>query len=67
MEDKSKRLYRVFGWAAALAAVLQIIGLIRYVSRLPGDWLGIGLYVVTILAFVAASAGFFIQARKQRS
>jgi len=62
--EKNKRLYPVFGWAAAIAAVLQTAGLIRYINRLPNDWVGISLYVVTILAFVGISAGAFIQARK---
>jgi hypothetical protein len=62
---EEKRLYAVFGWAAALAVVLQTIGLIRYANRLPDDWLGISLYIITILAFAAISAGAFIQARQQ--
>jgi hypothetical protein len=62
--DKNKRLYPVFGWTAALAAVLQTAGLIRYINRLPNDWVGISLYIVTILAFAGISAGAFIQARK---
>jgi hypothetical protein len=62
--DKNKRLYPIFGWAAALATVLQTAGLVRYISRLPNDWVGISLYIVTILAFAGISAGAFIQARK---
>ena len=62
--DKNKRLNPVFGWAAALAAILQTAGLIRYINRLPNDWVGISLYIVTILAFAGISAGAFIQARK---
>lgn len=62
--DKNKRLNTVFGWAAALAAVLQTAGLIRYINRLPNDWVGISLYIVTILAFTGISAGAFIQSRK---
>ena len=63
MEAKNPRNLRIFGWIAAIAAVLQTIGLIRYVNRLPDDWIGITLYVITLLAFIAVSIGAFIQAR----
>jgi len=56
MRSKNPRNLRIFGWSAAVAAVLQTIGLIRYVNRLPDDWIGI-----TLLAFIAVSAGAFIQ------
>jgi hypothetical protein len=49
-----------------LAAVFQAIGLFRYVTRLPGDWIGIGLYVVTIVAFAAISIGSFLQDRSRQ-
>jgi hypothetical protein len=39
----------VFGYLIGMA--IQVAGLIRYVDRLPNDWAGIGLYVVTILFF----------------
>lgn len=64
MNRKNPRNFRVFGWLAALAALLQTIGLIRYINQLPDDWIGIALYTITLLAFIAASAGAFIQARK---
>lgn len=62
--NEAKRL-RVFGWSAAVAAVLQSIGLIRYINRLPDDRIGITIYAVTLIAFVLASIGSFIQARKK--
>ena len=37
--------------AATVAAGLQIIGLVRYTGRLPGDTVGIFLYTVTLFAF----------------
>ena len=37
--------------SAVTACILQIIGLILYVGRLPEDWVGIGLYGATIFAF----------------
>jgi hypothetical protein len=42
----------------AITALVQIFGLVRYLNRLPEDWLGIGLYVETIVALVIASFGF---------
>jgi len=64
MNNGNQYNFRIFGWLAALAALLQAIGLIRYVNRLPEDWIGIMLYTITLLAFTAASVGAFIQARK---
>ena len=64
MNNQNPRNLRIFGWIAALAALLQTIGLIRYINRLPEDWVGITLYAITLFAFIAASAGAFIQARK---
>ena len=67
MSTKEARRLGLFGWSAAIAAILQTVGLIRYVSRLPDDWVGITLYVVTLLAFIAVSIGSFIQAGQNRS
>lgn len=36
--------------------VFQVAALVRYWSRLPGDWLGIGLYFATILLTGLAGA-----------
>jgi len=51
--------------ASLLACILQIIGLIRYLGRLPEDVTGIVLYGVTIAAFLVAAIGFFVQWRKR--
>jgi len=51
---------------SAAACVFQIIGLIRYLGRMPDDWLGIALYIVTIAAFTVGALGFFIQYRKNK-
>jgi len=67
MNTKDLRRYRRVGWFAVVAAILQTIGLIRYIDRLPDDWVGITLYVVTLLAFIAVSIGSFIQAGQNRS
>ena len=64
MNRKNSLIFRILGWLAALAALLQAIGMIRYINRLPDDWVGITLYVITLLAFIVASAGAFIQAHK---
>jgi hypothetical protein len=53
------------GWSAAIAAILQTVGSLRYISRLPEDWIGIAIYTVTLVAFIAVSIGSFIQARQR--
>ena len=65
MSTKEARRFRLFGWSAAIAATLQTVGLIRYVSRLPDDWVGITIYTITLIAFIAVSIGSFIQARQK--
>ena len=39
---------------------------INYFGRLPYDWVGIGLSIVTIVAFAIGVIGFYIQWRKQK-
>jgi hypothetical protein len=54
-------------WLAAgavLACILQVIGLLRYASRLPDDWAGITLYIVTIVSFALLALGFILQTRQ---
>jgi len=65
-QDKPKRSLTL-AVAAAIACVLQIIALTRYVRRLPDDWVGIVLYVVTTVAFALAAFGFFFQWKKGKS
>lgn len=65
MKLKEIKRFRLFGWLAAIAAIYQMIGLIRYINRLPGDWIGIALYAITLVAFVLVSIGSFIQARQK--
>lgn len=50
--------------AAVLACIFQVIGLVRYVSRLPDDWVGITLYAVSIAAFALVALGFYLQTRR---
>lgn len=63
--DRTRNL--IFAWAGLIAGVLQLIGLLRYVDRLPDDWIGIALYVITILAFAALSFFGFSQLYSARS
>jgi len=46
---------------SAVACLLQVVGLVRYLGRLPGDGVGIALYVVTIVAFGIGAVGFYLQ------
>ena len=50
---------------AAVACVLQIVGLIRYLQRLTDDWIGIGLYMATTIAFALAAHGFHAQWKRK--
>ena len=34
-----------------IVLVFQIVGTVRYIMRLPNDWLGIGLYLITVILF----------------
>jgi len=59
------------GWllAAVTLSVASIISWVDfglYVSRLPGDGVGIGLNAVIALIFTFAAAGFYIQWNKVR-
>lgn len=57
--DRTRNL--IFGWGGLIAAILQVIGLLRYIDRLPDDWIGIALYVISILAFSVLSFFGFSQ------
>lgn len=46
--------------------ILQAIGTARYVSRLPSDWVGIGLYIVTTVSFAIVAIGFYAGWMKER-
>jgi hypothetical protein len=64
MKTTKLRNMLIGGIGSAVACILQIIGLVRYVGRLPDDWVGIGLYIATIVAFAVAAFGFYAQAQK---
>ncbi|MFC1957532.1 hypothetical protein ACFLX0_01785 [Chloroflexota bacterium] len=62
---KSVKNPLIMSVAAAVACILQVIGLVRYIGRLPEDCIGIGLFSFTAIAFAIVSIGFLIQWRKQ--
>ena len=64
---KSVKNPLIMAVAGFIAFILQIIGLIRYIGRLPEGYVGIILFSITAVAFAIVSIGFFIQWRKQVS
>ncbi|MBN2411144.1 hypothetical protein JXQ31_05575 [candidate division KSB1 bacterium] len=66
MKCVNPRILKIIACCAALACLLQIYALCRYINHLPDDRLGIGLYIITIYAFAALSIGFFVRAKKQK-
>ena len=65
MTKKEIKRFQFFGWITTIAGFFQAVGLIRYINRLPDDWIGISLYAITLVAFVLVSIGSFIQARQK--
>ncbi|MFC1951478.1 hypothetical protein ACFLYI_00350 [Chloroflexota bacterium] len=57
----------IMSTSATIAFCLQVIGLVRYIQRLPDDWIGISLYSITTIAFAAAAVGFFVSKRQAAS
>ena len=51
---------------SVIACLFQLIGLVRYLGRLPDDRVGIALYIVSIVAFALGAFGFYIQWRKSK-
>jgi hypothetical protein len=51
---------------SAFAFLLQSIGTVRYVWRLPDDWVGIGLYLTTAVLFAVIAVGFYGKWRSER-
>jgi len=54
-------LISVFG----LALIFQIVSAVRYIIRLPNDWLGISLYLITIILFSIVLTLLFIKTKNQ--
>ena len=65
MNTKDSQRFRLIGWSAIIAATLQTVSLTRYINRLPEDWIGITLYIITLIAFIAVSFGSLIQAQQK--
>jgi len=63
---KNPRGYLFAALCSAVAFLLQVIGTIRYISRLPDDWVGIGLYVTTAVLFAVIAVGFCGKWRSER-
>ena len=66
MKPRRSRTTFLVGVLSAVACALQTTGLVRYVRRLPGDRLGIILYIITIVAFALVSVEHFARWRKER-
>ena len=49
-----------------LATVLEGVGIMRYMQRVPDDNVGITLFVVTMVAFALGAVGFFFKWVKER-
>lgn len=47
------------------ALLVQVFGTIRYIIRLPNDWLGIGLYLITIILFSITFGVLLIRIKNQ--
>jgi hypothetical protein len=41
--------------------LFQIVSLLRYLERLPGDQLGVGMHIATIILFAVAAILFYIR------
>lgn len=66
MKNGKPTVYLIAGACMSVAAVLQAVGLARYVGRLPDDWVGIGLYIAALVGFAIAALGFFIQWNREK-
>ncbi|MFN2199269.1 MAG: hypothetical protein ACK2UW_24340 [Anaerolineales bacterium] len=64
MDKNSRDGCLILAWCGLLGALLQTMGLVRYALRTPQvispqDWVGLSLYVLSIVAFAfLALAGF---------
>ncbi len=58
--SEPKRMVFISGLWVTVAAT-QFAALLRYTTRLPGDWLGVALYVLTIVAASLAATLCFIR------
>ena len=47
----------------AIGFIFQLYGTIRYIGRLPDDYIGIAIYSATTVFFAIAAIGFFANYR----
>jgi len=66
ISEMMRKRYVTMAISASIACILQAIGLYRYINRLPDDWLGIGLFITTLIIFAIAAIGFFMKWRKTK-
>jgi uncharacterized membrane protein len=75
MEDQNgirkMKMQKSSGWLfaavfAAIAFILEAVGAARYVSRLPDDWVGVGLHITASLLFAIAALGFYFKWTQER-
>jgi hypothetical protein len=60
MSPKLSERYPVLAISLTVACILQIIGTMRYIGRLPDDTFGVVLYIITcILYAVLATVHYF--------
>jgi len=57
--DKSKS-WLIGAICFAIGFIFQLYGTIRYVGRLPDDYIGIVIYSATTVFFAIAATGFLI-------
>ena len=50
----------------SIAFVFEALGAARYISRLPEDWVGVGLYVSASVLLAVAAFGFYIKWTRER-
>ena len=50
----------------AFVCLFEIVSLLRYLERLPGDRLGVGMHIVGIALFALAAILFYIQWRREK-
>ena len=63
MKSRTSKAFLIASVCLAVACVLQAVGLARYVSRLPDDYVGIGLYSIALVAFAIGAMGFYLRWR----
>ena len=56
---KGSKRWLVAAVCLTAACILEGVGAARYLSRLPDDWIGIGLYIAASVLFGIAAFGFY--------